>query len=342
MEFSKSAEGNDDKPQPDLYRRIDELNKQSFLLREGSSLQVIQSLHSIGPPRDVLTSELENADDPQTAEKLKEKRVVVNGNMSPLNGYGPSELSHEQRIDDAKKNLHTFLHGHDIDPANVRILRPERNYETPLGIVNLDDTTSNFDDTGILRPDKEGDLMYTYNPEIILAARPADCPIAYIEAETPNGRIAVLLHLAWMGVAVGYIPQAKKALDNLGVDWPTVRVQITAGGHAETYTFEDFDKFNPKTKFPEAATMFVDVQEYISNTEKNKGKTVYRFGMDAAAEVYRQVIATWDIDEYSVFADTTDTTAPESGYSSHSRSFKGYEVDGDNTRDLFLAKRVRL
>lgn len=341
MEFSQQAEAKDDNLQPDLYKRIDQLNKQSFLMTEGSSLQVIQSLHSIGLPRDVLTSELKSTDDPQAAEKLKEKRVVVNGNMSPLNGYGPSELSPEQRIEDAKKNLHTFLYRQEIDPADVRMLRPERDYTTPLTVVNLDDTPLAPDDTGILRPDKEGDMMYTYNHEIILAARPADCPIVYIEAETLNGRVTVLLHLAWMGVAAGYVPQAKIELDTLGIDWSTARVQITAGGHAETYIFEDFDKFNPETEFPEAATMFVGVQEYVSETKRNKGKTVYRFGIDVAAEVYRQTLASWDIDEYSVFADTTDTTAPESGYSSHSRSFKEYEVDNDNTRDLFLAKRIR-
>ena len=335
MESHKSVEADGFESQPERYRKIDELNKQSFLVTEGSSLQVIQSLHSIGAPRDVLSEKIENTDNPQVAEKLKEKRVVVNGNMSPLNGYGPSELTPEQRIEDAKENLHTFLYYQEIDSADVRMLRPERDYTTPLSVVNLDDTPLAPDDTDILRPDKAGDLIYTYNPNIVLAARPADCPIAYVEAQTPKGTMTVLLHLAWMGVAHGYIQQAKKELDTLGIDWATAQVQITAGGHAETYTFEGFDKFNPVEKFPESASMFVDVQESIND----EGKTVYDFGIDVAAEVYNQIINTWDVSEYNVFADTTDTTAPESGYSSHSRSFKDYEVDGDNTRDLFLAKK---
>ena len=341
MEIPKHIEADGFKSQPERYRRIDELNKQSFLMIAGSSLQVIQSLYSAGPPRDVLASEYKNADNPTTADELKSKRRVLSGNMSPLNGYGPSELSPEQRIQDAKKNLHTFLYRQDINPAMVRILRPERDYTTPLGVVNLDETPSTPDDTGILRPDKAGDLIYTHNPELILAARPADCPIVYVEAKTPKGIVTALLHLAWKGVAHGYIQQAKNALDEIGMDWTTAQVQITAGGHAETYTFEDFDDFDPNTAFPESAAMFVDVQDYISDTENKKGKKVYRFGMDVAAEVYRQIMNSWDVEAYSVFADTTDTTAPESGHSSHSRSFKDYNIDNNNTRDLFLAKRER-
>ena len=339
MELPKYTDTDSFEPQPERYRRIDELNKHSFLMTEGSSLRVIQSLHSVGLPRDVLSSEYKNTNDPATAHGLIGKRAILNGNMSPLNGYGPSELSLEQRIEDAKKNIHTFLHRQEIDPADVRILRPERDYTTPLGVVNLDETALTPDDTGIFRPDKAGDLMYTYNPELILAARPADCPIVYVEAKTPKGIVTVLLHLAWKGVAHGYIQQAKNELDALEIDWSTAQVQITAGGHAETYTFEDFDDFDPNTAFPESAAMFVGVQEYISDTEKKKGKKVYRFGMDVANEVYTQIMNSWDVEAYSVFADTTDTTAPESGYSSHSRSFRNYEIDGENTRDLFLAKR---
>ena len=333
MESHERVESDGFKIQPERYKKIDELNKHSFLVTEGSSLQVLQSLHSIGAPRDVLSEAIESTDDPAVVDELNEKRTVVNGNMSPLNGYGPSELTPEQRIVDAKENLHTFLYHQDIDPADVRMLRPERDYTTPLSVVNLDDTELAPDDTGILRPDKAGDLIYTYNPNIILAARPADCPIAYVEAHTPKGVVTVLLHLAWMGVAHGYVQQAKKELDNLGIDWETAQVQITAGGHAETYTFEGFDKFNPVEEFPESASMFVNLQE----TDKGK----YNFGIDVAAEVYDQIIHTWDVTEHNVFADTTDTTSPESGYSSHSRAHKNYAVDGDNTRDLFLAKRER-
>jgi peptidoglycan L-alanyl-D-glutamate endopeptidase CwlK len=338
MKSHETVAAGEIEPHTERYKRIDERNQRSFLLVEGSTLEVIQSLHSVGAPRDILTPELsDNFDDKVVEKAQKISRVVLSGNMSPLNGYGPSELTPEQRIEDAKQNIDTFLYLQDIDPADVRLLRPERDYTTPLSTVNLDDTPLAPDDTGLLRPDKAGDLIYTYNQETVLAARPADCPIVYVEAETPKGTVTVLLHLAWAGVAHGYVQQAKKALDNLEIDWGSARVQVTPGAHGESYTFEEFTKFNPRTEFPDSKSMFVDFKE----TKNDKGEDAYNFGIDVAAEVYEQIINTWDINEYNIFHDTTDTTSPSSGYSSHSRSHKQYAVDGDNTRDLFLARRQR-
>jgi copper oxidase (laccase) domain-containing protein len=323
--------------QPDRYETIDRLNEQSFMTHGGGSLQVLQSLHSAGTPRDLLPAEYVSSEDSEVIAGAKKiGRVMLAGNMSPLHEYGPAELTPEQRIEDAKKNIERFLNLNDIDRNNVRILRPERDYDTPLNVVDLDDTDLAPDDTGLLRPDRAADMIYTYNSETILAARPADCPIVYVSAETPKGEVTVLLHLAWMGVANGYVQQAKKELDMLKVDWSTAQIQITPGGHAETYAFKHFDKFNPVEKYPESAGMFVDFQP-ASTIE---GKMSYSFGIDVAAEVYEQITHSWSIDPHNIFADTSNTTAPQSGYSSHSRSFKKYNVHGENSRDLVLARRI--
>jgi hypothetical protein len=338
MESYGYAEADKTELNPKRYEQIDENNKRSFLVNEGSSLQVLQSLHSIGVSRDVLSAAIENTDDPAVVEKLKEKRMVVNGNMSPLNKLGPNDLTVEQRIEDAKKNVDDFLYKTDIDPADVRLLLPERDYETPLTVLNVDEVPLTHDDTGLLRPQTRADMMYTYNPEIIMAARPADCPIAYVTANTPDGEVTVLLHLATLGVAYGYVPQAKSLLDELAVDWSSVRVQLTPGGHAETYNYENFIQYNPAEKFPETNTLYVDVEE----TKNEEGKKAWNFNVDVAAEAYNQILKYWNVDGYQVFLDTTDTTSPESGYSSNSRAFKGYEVGGDNTRDIVLAGREKL
>jgi peptidoglycan L-alanyl-D-glutamate endopeptidase CwlK len=338
MDTYKFSNSDSSTKQSERYERIEALNVESFMLAEGSSLRVIQSLHSVGAPRDVLSDKNVEKFHHQTVEYAQKiSRVALAGNMSPLHGYGPSDLTPEQRIEDAKENVANFLYLNDINPEQVRILRPERDYETPLSVVNLDDSSFERDDTGLLRPEQAADLLYTYDSEIVMAARPADCPIVFVSAETPKGGITVLLHLAWLGVAHGYVHQAKKELDELGVDWASAQVQITSGGHADTYAYKDFEKFNPVEKYPIAASMFVDLQE----SKNEEGKTAYTFGIDVAAEVYEQVSATWGVDPHNLFADTTNTTAPESGYSSHSRSSKGYEVDGDNTRDLVLAARER-
>lgn len=319
------------------YAEIDARNQESFLMTEGSSLQVLQSLHSAGAPRDILSEKHSDSFDDQTLKAAKKlSRVVLAGNMSPLNNYGPSHLSPEERIEDAKDNIASFLERHDVSAESVRILRPERDYTTPLSVINLDDAPMTPDDTGLFRPDQAGDMIYTYNRDIIMAARPADCPIVFVTAETPKGEITALLHLAWAGVAHGYVQQAKKQLDTLGIDWPSARAQITPGGHGDTYTFENFTKYNPAEEFPEAAGMFVDLEK----TTGKEGEDAYNFGIDVAAEVYEQIIGSWEMGQRNVFADTSNTTAPESGYSSHSRTFKNYDVDGDNTRDLVLARHI--
>lgn len=300
------------------YDTIDRLNQESFLMKEGSELRVLQSLHSVGPSREASLA-----------------RTVLAGNMSPLSGYGPAHLTIEARALDARHNLQAFLDKNDINPDDVRMLRPERDYTTQLSVVNIDSAELAPDDTGMARPDTAADLMYTFNKELILAARPADCPIVFVDAETPQGRLTALLHLAWLGVAHGYIPQAKGALDELGVDWSTARVQVTAGGHGTTYRYTDFKGYNPHEKFPQSAAMFTDLEEY----QDEAGEARYNFGIDVSAEVYQQLRNVWQLDSYQVFHDTSNTTAPESGYSSHSRAYKRYPEDGANTRDLVLGMR---
>lgn len=332
-----SVEQNNFEPQTPRYQRIDELNKESFLLTEGSQLQVIQSLHSVGAPRDILTPELTGQSDIDVIQKAQRVgRTILAGNVSPLKGYGPNKLSAGGRLVDAKKNVYKFLYQHDVNPSDVRVLKPDRDYETPLTVINLEDESFTPDGTGLLQPDTSGDMMYTYSAELVMAARPADCPIVFVSAETPKGVISVLLHLATLGVAHGYVSQAKQILDDLGVDWSTVRAQLTSGGHAETYTYTGFKEYNPIERFPESKGLYPYVEEVVGDD----GKLAYDFTIDLAAEAYEQIVEQWGIDNYQIFLDTSDTTSPKVGYSSNSRAFKGYAVNGENTRDIVLARRV--
>jgi hypothetical protein len=321
------------------YKRIEEFNKKSFLMTEGSELQVIQSLHSAGAPRDVLTPALkDNFEDEVIRDAQRIGRRMLTGNMSPL-GYGPDGMTREQRLEDAQSNASKFFHLNTIDPADVRMLRPERDYTTSLTILNLDEmdeTSFTPDGTGLLTPDTQADMWYTFNPEIILAARPADCPIAFITAETPKGPVTVLLHLASLGVANGYIPQAKEMLNSLEVEWETARIQLTAGGHAESYNFTNFEDYDPREKFPEATGLYLNVHEVAGED----GKVRYDFDVDVAAEAYEQIVRVFGIDEYQIYLDTSDTSSPSSGYSSQTRSFKDYAVDGGISRDIVLARRT--
>lgn len=324
--------------QSDRVEKINTANAHSFLVSNeeaGVSHRVVQSLHSIGADRKLLSPKYAQEFDKDLvkAAAIIGRREVV-GNVSPLNGYGPKTYNPESRIADAKENIHNFLHEMDVDPADVRMLRPERNYETPLSVVNLDEIDFELDGTGLKRPVEEGtgDFIYTYNPDIVLAARPADCPIVFVNAETPKGPVKVLLHLAWKGVGNGYVDQASEALKALNVDWDTARIQVTPGGHATSFKFEGYE-VNPQEIYPAAETMFEDVRE---DGEKN-GNPTYSFAVDLTPEVYEQITNKWPIDPYQIFVDTTDTTASNVGYSSHSRSYQGFEgVGSENSRDLVM------
>lgn len=325
--------------QPERIKQITDNNRQSFLMDEHENPiahKVVQSLHSVGADRKLITIEHSqgyDADVVKAAAYIGRKELV--GNVSPLNGYGPKSYSPEEKVEDAQENIHRFLADHDVDPENVRMLRPERDYSTPLSIVNADEIGLERDGTGLQRPIEAGtgDFIYSFDPDVVLAARPADCPIVFVTAETPKGQAKVLLHLAWKGVAHGYVNQAKEALNGLAVNWDTVRVQVTPGGQASTFTFNNYKEGNPQELYPETASMFTNVIQ----TSENEGDPLYSFGIDLTPEVYEQITEKWDVDPYQVFVDTTDTTSSTAGYSSHSRSYKGYEgVGGENSRDIVM------
>jgi copper oxidase (laccase) domain-containing protein len=179
--------------------------------------------------------------------------------------------------------------------------------------------------------ESSGDFIYTRNPDTVLAVRPADCPIAVISAETPKGETQIMVHFAWRGSAFGQFADMKNELDALGVDYETMRVYITPGGHAETYQFSNYrpdDKNNP---MPIEGNLFVGVEKHTGGD----GVETYSFGMDTPNDIYESFIDL-GLDKKQVFIDTSDTTALDSGYASHSRAMN---LKDDNVRDLVTVQR---
>lgn len=305
---------------PPRYTSIEQRNANSFVFHEAPKLEVIHSLHSVGESRDLM----EKAGRAAT-------RLILSGNMSPLNNYGPAHLSPEERKQDAEHNVTAFLEAHHIAKEDVRLLAPERDYTTPLTCINLDTADLETDASGLLKTVEKGDFIYTYNPDIALAARPADCPVAYISAETPSGEVSVLAHFAWLGTAHGYVPQAREALTALQADWKSVRVRLSAGAHAESYAYSNYPS-DPHVAFPVHEALFLNTAQAEDGT--------YSFSIDAAAATYEEILKEWGISPYQLFMDTTDTAAADSGYSSHSRTYKKYPVGGENSRDIVIAKRA--
>lgn len=300
------------------YDVINEANEKSFYMTNPNrSLDVYQSIQSIGPAR--------------SPESLAAGRVIAAGNMSPLGPYGPVELSEDERKEDASQNLESFLKSVDIPPSHVFVLWPERDYSTPLSIVNADEQEVDESATTPTRLHASGDFVYSYDPNKVLAARPADCPIMFATADTPKGKIHVLVHYAWKGAGSHYVAQTAEAFDALGVDKDSLEIYLTPGGQAESYPYTSHE--DPREVYKNTDGLFANVEKQTNND----GSTTYSFGIDTPKFVYDQVIEQLKVRPEQVFCDTSDTSALNSGYSSHGRSKRLEDTGESNTRDIVLA-----
>lgn len=325
--------------QPERYEAITRLNDESdYMTNPNRPFDVAQSIQSAGDER-VMYNKYD--DDPEIVEAGKAAnrliRFTLGGNMSNVTlasgaaAYGPKDLSSDERLADARKNMERFQEAFGVDPSTVRVLFPDRDYSTPLDAVNIDEDPATYDGTGPVKLATQGDMIYTYNPDIVLGVRPADCPLVVLSAETPKGRIYTMTHFAWEGAARGYMDDMQHELQKLGVDLSTASVYVTPGGQAETFPHELDD--NPNDTFPRAEGLFTKPVEI----EKN-GKKRHAFCIDTPNFVYEGLLA-MGLEPRQIFVDTTDTTAPNAGTASHSRSSR---LDDDNGRDFVLVKLNRV
>lgn len=311
------------------YDTIEAANRTSFYLNNPHrSFDAYQSINSVGDERVSLMSLSEEASIATHAVK----RFLAGGNMSTLGSYGPTELTIEERIADAHKNMRTFMDSVGVSETSVFVLRPNRNYSMPLKVVDVD-TQETADRTDWpLRLDTEGDFIFTRDPNKALAVRPADCPVMIAAADTREGKLYMMVHYAWRGAANGHVRQTAEIFDSLGVDRRTLEVYLTPGGHAENFPYTNYPH-DPRIEYPDAEGLFLNTKSRLTD----KGEEVWDFGIDIPKFVYDQVLEHFDIDPTQVFCDTSDTSAMDSGYSSHSRSSRLMDLGESNTRDLVLA-----
>lgn len=316
------------------YDRIDDLNGASFYMNDAlRPFDVVMSVHSGGQPRQKIEKKSMTDEEIEAINvRNSAARFILGGNMSTVvlsDGkvpYGPSDLDDEGRLADARTNMNRYFESIGVDPAQVRVLNPERDYSTPLTVVNADDDPGEYDGVQPVRLEKSGDFVYTYNPEMVLAVRPADCPIAVFSSETANGRLYGMIHFAWRGPASGQFEDMAREFDRLGIDNKLLKVYITPGGHAEDYKFSKYvpdGKNNPK---PVEGHLFTNVHT------DDEGK--YAFDIDTPYAVYEAFIDL-GLKPEQLFLDTTDTNSLESGYGSHSRAMRQGE---DNVRDLVAVR----
>ena len=328
---------------PERYARIDKANEQSFYMTDSERpFAVTLSVHSVGAPRlrvDAAqqtaeeVAELKQINEPAVASAdevgyLKQAglaaRFVLGGNMSTIvrdgeAAFGPGNMTSDERLKDARGNMNKHFKNLDIDPASVRILNPERDYSTPLTTVNVDEDKGVYNGLDPVRLEKSGDLLYTYDDTIVLAARPADCPIAIMTADTPLGRVNMLLHFAWKGAASGQYEDMKREFDKLGIDYESLKVYISPGGQAETFRYTNYVPDGKENPDVEEGRLFVDVTSDGDNTQPP-----FNFGIDTPNDVY-EAFLDMGLDKKQVFLDTSDTTNLSSGYNSNSRDYNQQE-----------------
>jgi len=256
------------------------------------------------------------------------RRLVIHGNMDYGGKLGPSHLTRDERIDDAKKNMDRFLKDGKVDPKDVRIMRnnPDRN-DPKLYVVNIDE--QEVGDNHIVKD--VGDFVYTYNPDIVLAIQPADCPTMIASGENPKGRIYMMAHYGWQGSANDFVGQTSSVWDSLDIERSSLSIYLTPGAQAESFHYHNYP-VDPRKKFTHVDTseLFVNVR----NTGENPDKP-WEFSIDTPFFVYHQILKLHDIKPSQIFCDTNNTSSAESGYSSNTRSINNSE---DNTRDLVIAK----
>ncbi|MEO6109466.1 MAG: M15 family metallopeptidase [Candidatus Saccharimonadales bacterium] len=323
--------------EPQRYEDITVKNAESLYMTDvHRPFDVYMSFASIGDERTMYNK---FNDDPEIVEAGKAAnrlvRFVIGGNTSTAVNketgealYGPKEFSSDEKLADARANMRKFENSVEIDQAKVLILNPDRDYTTPLQVVNVDKDPARYQGAEAAKLDGMGDMIFTYDPNVVLGVRPADCPLVIVSAETPKGRIYIMTHFAWQGAATNQIKDMEHEFDILGVDLSTATVYVTPGGQAESFPFENAP-YDPDEKYPYAEGLFQDVAAH-----SDSGETKYNFKIDTPHFVYQQLLSIGFTEE-QIFLDTTDTTSPSAGTSSHSRSSR---LDDDNGRDYVLVK----
>lgn len=312
---------------PERYEQISRSNEQSWYINDAERpFSVATSVHSVGEAR-------QESVDPA----VKAARHILGGNMSALRRedgtipYGPGHLDDKGRFEDAIQNMNAFFKDAEVNPANVRLLFPGRDYTKPLTILNVDEDPAQYDGHNPARLETEADFIYSYNPEIVLGVRPADCPIVIFSGETPEGRIGGMVHFAWRGAASGQYGDMERALDQLRVDRSTMKTYIAPGGQAETFRYDNGYKPDGKNNpVPVEGFLYRDLKAFWGPG----GEKQYTFGLDTPNDVYHALID-MGLEPTQIFSDVSDTTALDSGYSSHSRAARLKE---SQTRDLVIAK----
>lgn len=304
---------------PERYDEIDRQNRSSFYLNESHTLRVVTSVSG-----------------QETKRHLSERFA---GNMSEA--WGRKDLPDDERIGQARENVDRFVRQLGVDPSNVWILTPQRDYTVPLRVLDVDEYTH---DSSSAQPLPErADMLVTSRPETVLAVRPADCPVIVGYGFTKEGeRLTTMTHIAHGGAAAGFVEQSYERTLAFGIEPESLRYYVTAGAQAENFPY--VSSSHPLDGTIGLERLFVNIKNVVDESGKR-----YEYRIDTPNFVYRELLRL-GVDPYQIFMDTSDTARPDSHYSSHGRAARSlqawYEAgspeDGNyeiGQRDIVLARQ---
>ena len=275
-------------------------------------------------------------------------RALSNNMSEAYNQFG-EDLTKEEKSERAKANMQQFHEAINIPIDDVFVMKPQIDYSEPLGVIYVDDVfqPGHGGDHATVS-EQRGDMLVTFNADVALECRPADCPVVSGQVELEDGRTAyVQVHLGWNGLNAGYMTDFIHEIHSLNPKIDTLKLQMSGAGYAESFHYENaenplddeshaLDKDgNPMPKrfsHERRQDLFVNVEA----TEKmnEHGQPIYGFDMDMPGFI-RKELERAGIDAYQLYEEGSDTTSAESGYSSHRRDGSNKTA---NTRDVVVLR----
>lgn len=309
---------------PERYQAIERANERSWYFDDATPrpFEVYQSVGTVKPSERVF------------GEGVLRKTLA--GNMSPIYGEGDEDERFNQSLENMQRFYFTLgdktSTGIEVaDLQKTKLLYPQRPRieKKPLQMLNADQYDNPVSEPMPLILPERADFIYTYSKETILAARPADCPVVLATAHTPKGEILMLTHFSWEVIADGSMGVMFDHYDSLGVDRDSLRMYVTPGGHAESFPYTNYPE-DPRQKFAHSEGLFVNVRPNADDPEN------YDFEIDTPHFAYDQLLS-YGMQPKQIYADTSDTSQLDSGYSSHGRAARSNGKE-ENIRDIILAK----
>lgn len=206
------------------------------------------------------------------------------------------------------------------DFANdVVIIKPQADHYIDCtikgNIVNADDLERTGD---FIEDDRPAFMMYSHDPNRILAIRPADCPTISFYGHDRDGRaVHGLMHAGWQDEDAGFIEQGLDYIKNeLNCDISEINFAIGPGGVEFGYSrpYDPREGSDPKFVHEGWKTRTTDYEEL----EDDK----WRFIIDMPGFAADRIMEAGASEE-QIFIDSTDTSTAESGHASHKQASRG-------------------